>query len=64
MCARQSGVEFMASRIWEARVMRGVFMWTPESSKDKVRKDVVGQMDLLCLLPTWDFPGSGAPSPV
>lgn len=25
MCARQSGVEFMASRIWEARVMRGVF---------------------------------------
>lgn len=44
--------------------MKGVFMWTPKSSKDKTRKDVVGQMDLPYLLTTWDFPGSGSPKPV
>ena len=53
----------MGSRIWETRAMKEVFMWISKdkSSKDKTRKDVVDQMDLLYLLPTWDFPRSGAP---
>lgn len=53
----------MTSRVWEAGVMKGVFMWTLKSSKDQTRKDVAGQVDFLHVPQFRIFPSTEPPSP-
>lgn len=55
--------EVMASRVWEAGVMKWVFTRTLRSSKDQTRKDVVGQMDFLHAPQLGIFLGTEPPSP-